>query len=155
MKQNSPSFLLGEAEVTLLRKILPLSNRGVFRFLPVIKNPAAAALSAAEAFFFRIELLLPPFRPVVLAAAPGPASLQHRMIFSNKKTWYSLSTSPFVTGKTSSKSREPKLERWWPFQSSTRCSNALTVCSFSALRWASLIRSVMRFADARPSWSSP
>lgn len=60
--------------------------------------------------FFSIELLFDPFR-MLPPGVVGIISLQQRIIFSNKKTWYSRSMSIFITMKMSSNRSSPKLDR--------------------------------------------
>ena len=142
--------MLGTAWVTLLRKIRPLRSKGVVFFLAAAPLAAGAAGTVWVLFvFFKIELLLATFLFGILVA-----SLQQRMIFSKRNTWYSRSTSDFVTMKMSSSKSSPKLARACPFQSSTRCSSSLTVAALTALRSASLTFSVIRLQAATPSSSS-
>lgn len=125
----------GTACVTLPKKIRPFKRRGVLRReLGVAAAATAAALRGVGvlACFFRRELFLPIF--LFPICWPGGASLQQRMIFSKRKTWYSRSISDLVTVKMSSRRSSPKFSRWWPFQSSIREERLLTVWSFSARR---------------------
>ena len=69
--------------MTLLRKMRPLSRSGVVFFLfdgPAPERPMGVD---GEDGFLRIELLFPTFLPL---PGCGMYSLQHKMIFSNKKT---------------------------------------------------------------------
>jgi len=66
--------------VTLFKKILPLSRSGVFFFLESPLPPGRGV--GGTDCFFKIELFLATF-----LLETGTASLQQRMIFSNRKTW--------------------------------------------------------------------
>lgn len=149
----SPPVVFGGTDiacVTLPKKILPFNTRGV-----VFLEPWAAPCSGSgvgTACFFSSGLFLLGF--LIPFCTFGGTSLQHKMIFSNKNTWYSRSTSDFVTKNMSSSKSSPKLAMWCPFQSSTRAWRFLTVWSFSALRWASFILSAIRFAASEPSFNS-
>lgn len=94
---------LGTALVTLFKNILPFKRRGVFFF----RGAPGRCRGAGMPCFLRIELVLPTFLPF---PAVGVNSLQHKIIFSKRKTWYSRSISDLVTVKMSSRRREPKLE---------------------------------------------
>lgn len=96
---------LGTAWVTLFKNMRPFRRSGVSFFL--FGTPGTDATEGVGCFF-RIELFLPPLLPL---GGGCSASLQHRMIFSNRKTWYSRSTSDFVTVKISSSSKLPKLDK--------------------------------------------
>src|SRR5882762_6398795 len=87
---------VGTACVTLFKKMRPFNNSGVFFFFGC-PGPPGKDKGAGTVCFFRRELLLPTF--CLPFCGSCKASLQHRMIFSNKKTWYSRSTSDFVTRK--------------------------------------------------------
>ena len=135
--------------VTLPRKMRPFNNKGVF-FCGLPLPPGSVSGGGAACFFITLTLL----PPLLALRGCTTASLQQRMIFSKRNTWYSRSISDLVTTKTSSNRSSPKFSRWWPFQSLIRAWRLLTVCSFSAWRWASLILSAMRFVASWPDFSS-
>lgn len=106
-KRCLPALPLGTALVTLFKKIRPFKRRGVFLFL--LPDWPKGMFNGGGAGFLRIELLLLTF----FALGPvGVYSLQQRMIFSKRKTWYSLSISDLVTVKMSSRRRAPKFDMW-------------------------------------------
>ena len=92
--------------MTLLRKIRPFNNSGVDFCFEVEELPCS--IGGPFCFFSKELLLLTFFAPFCPC---GCTSLQQRMIFWNRKTWYSRSMSDFVTVKTSSRSRRPKFSR--------------------------------------------
>jgi hypothetical protein len=80
--EEDVEFLGIEVLVTLFKKIRPFRNSGVFFFF-VCPDPPGNDKGLGTDCFLSRELLFPTFLPF---GGTGNASLQQRMIFSNRKT---------------------------------------------------------------------